>query len=590
MCGIAGILSRPGTAPSEAALEAMAVSIRHRGPDDHATHVDARAGFGLTHNRLSIIDLSPAGRQPMRSASGRVLVFNGEVYNFRALRAELEALGHAFTSRTDSEVVLRAFDQWGPVCLGRLHGMFALALWSPPDEMLWLARDPLGMKPLYYTALRDGTLAFASEVKAFRALPGFRARVARASIEQYVELGYVYDLDATSLEGVYKVRPGHALALRHGQPARSRAFFVAPRPNARDDRPPGERVDELHATLREVVAQHLVADVPVGLLLSGGLDSSLIAALAAREGRVTTLTMGFAASTVDERPQARRVAEFIGSRHVELLLTPAEIRAGLEEAVDCVDDLFGDWGVVTTRLLYRRAREQGVKVVLVGEGSDELFGGYESFAERAGPLAVPRLYRKYCGQRWGSGYLRFRRAFRAGLDEAGGDLFHAVRLFELRHQLPNNYVMKVDKASMSVSVEARAPYLDPRVARLALATPACFLLAAGENKRLLREVARRDGLLPEDVAARAKFGGSIAATWMDDSPEFRRFARAAILDRRGWADALGLRDAMVRFFDRGQVGYRFPRKLSIFSHVAWRVLLLSLWSRRLPDDEGGARA
>jgi asparagine synthase (glutamine-hydrolysing) len=226
--------------------------------------------------------------------------------------------------------------------------------------------------------------------------------------------------------------------------------------------------------------------------------------------------------------------------------------------------------------------------VLVGEGSDELFGGYETFAWRDGPLCLPRLYRKYCGQRWGHGFRRFGRAFRAGLDEAGGDLFHAVRLFELRHQLPNNYVMKVDKASMSVSVEARAPYLDPRVARLALGTPRRFLLAAGENKHLLREVARRDGLLPEDVAGRAKFGGSIAAAWMDDSPEFRRFARAAILDRRGWTDTLGLRGAMQRFFDHGQRGYAFPRRLSIFSHVAWRLLLLNLWSRRLLGEDAAA--
>ncbi len=580
MCGIAGIVRAPGDAPPEGALDALSDALRHRGPDDSGRHVDVAAGVALVHRRLSIIDLSAAGRQPMTSASGRVLVYNGEVYNFRALRRELETLGHVFTSRTDSEVVLRAFETWGVECLARLQGMFALALWSPRDATLWLARDPLGMKPLYWAELPGGGLAFASEASALLRVPGVRARVDRASLEQYLDLGYVFDREATSLLGVRKLPPGHALAVKHGCAARPEPFWRAPRPDPRDARAGDEIAAELSATLREVVAQHLVADVPLGLLLSGGLDSSLVAALAAREAKVTTLTMAFADSTVDERPQARRVAEFIGSEHLEVELEPGAVAAGLDEGVACVDDLFGDWGVVSTRLLYRRAREQGLKVVLVGEGADELFGGYDTFAFRPGPLAVARLYRKYAGQRWGRGFARFRRAFREGLDEAGGDLFHAVRLFEVRRQLPNNYVMKVDKASMAESVEARAPYLDPRVASLALRTPGSALLAGGENKRLLREVARRERLLPDDVSGRAKFGGSIAAAWIAESPEFRRFARAAVLER-GWADAFGLRAEMESFFDRGRAGHAFPRRLSHFGLVAWRVLLLALWSRRV---------
>ncbi len=581
MCGIGGIAGAPGREPAPAALRALLGALHHRGPDGTGTHVDVARGLGLVHTRLAILDLSDAGRQPMVSASGRVLAYNGEIYNYRALRRELEALGHVFVSRCDTEVVLRAFDAWGEACLARLHGMFALALFSPGDDTLWLARDPLGMKPLYYAVVPDVGLAFASELRALLTLPGFRPRVARDALEQYLELGYVYDREATSLVGVRKLPPGHVLRVRHGQASQPRAFWQAPRPDLRDDRPLSERADEFGATLREVVAQHLVADVPVGLLLSGGLDSSVIAALAARETQVTTLTMAFSDSAVDERPQARRVAEHVGSQHVELLLRPDELAAGLDDGVACVDDLFGDWGVISTRLVYQRARALGIKVVLVGEGSDELLGGYEWFAFPPGPLLVPRLYRKYCGRRWGRGYPRFARAFRAGLEEARGDPFHAVRLFEVRHQLPNHYEMKIDKASMSVSVEARAPFLDPRLAALALRTPARFLLADGENKRLLREAARRARLLPEDVLARPKFGASIAASWMRDSPEFRRFARAEILERGAWAEALGLDDAMRRFFDRGQQGYAFPRTLSIFSNLAWRLLMLSLWSRRV---------
>lgn len=580
MCGIAGIAVEPGREVHASALEALAAALRHRGPDDHATWIDTQAGLGLTHNRLSILDLSAAGRQPMLGPGGHVLAFNGEVYNFAALRTELEAAGRVFCSRTDSEVVLQACELWGASALVRLQGMFALAWADPVRRRLLLARDPLGMKPLYYTPLpAGGGIMFASEIKAFLALPGFRARLDREALAQYLELGYTYDLHGTCLEGVRKLPPGHVLIVERGHAGAPERFYQPPQPDPSDVRTLDARVDELHGVLTEVVGQHLVADVPVGLLLSGGLDSSVLAALAARHGRLRTLTMAFTGARFDEREPARAVAAAIGSTHEELLFSPEELHADLEDAVACVDDLFADWGVLSTRLVYQRARARGLKVVLVGEGSDELFGGYDVFAQPPGPLAIARLYRRYAVRRYGRGYFRFRRAFRACLSEAKGDMFHAVRLFELRHQLPNNYVMKVDKGSMAASVEARAPYLDVRVADVALRTPRRFLLAGGTNKRLLRELALR--LLPEDVARRAKFGGSIAANWIAEVPDFRRFARAHVLAPRGWADALGLRDPMQRFFDHGQSGYAFPRALSIFEHLAWRLLLLSLWSRRL---------
>ncbi len=584
MCGIAGWSLGPGASVPSETLEAMAAAIRHRGPDDHDSWCDAQAGVALTHNRLSIIDLSPAGRQPMRSESGRVLVFNGEIYNFRALRAQLERAGHAFRSRTDSEVVLRGFDEWGASVLGRLRGMFALALWSPHDRSLLLARDPTGMKPLYYADLPGGAgVAFASEVKAFLALPGFVPRVNPSALEQYLEMGYTYAPRETSLRGVLKVSPGEHISLRAGQVGPREPFFEPPRPDPSDDRPLGAREEELFETLSQVVGEHLVADVPVGLLLSGGLDSSLVAALAARHARLTTLTMGFADSPVDERPFGRRVAEHISSNHHELLFEPGELGAGLEEAAACLDDLFGDWGVMTTRLVYARARQQGLKVVLVGEGSDELFGGYTVFETPAGPswLRTLQLYRRYCGRRYGRGVFRFAPLFRSLLRRSRGDLFEAIRLFESRHQLPNNYVMKVDKASMSVSVEARCPWLDQRVAEIAYRTPRGFLLAEGTNKYLLRFMARKRGLLPEEILSRPKFGASIAASWLDDSPDFRARARGLVLERGRWADGLGLRDAMEGYFDRGERGYAPPRAISIFANLAWRLLLLELWSRRL---------
>jgi asparagine synthase (glutamine-hydrolysing) len=591
MCGIAGWSLRPGAQVAASTLEAMATAIRHRGPDDHATWVDSAAGIGLTHNRLSIIDLSAAGRQPMRSESGRVLAFNGEIYNFGALRSELEAKGHRFSSRTDSEVVLRGFDAWGADCLQRLRGMFAFGLWCPDRGRLMLARDPMGMKPLYYSALPGGHgVAFASELKAFHALPGFTPRANHAAVGQFLEMGYTYDPQETSLRGVYKLPPGHWVEFSQGRKGASRPYFEPPRPDSQDGRCLEAREEELYSVFGNVVAQHLIADVPVGILLSGGLDSSLVAALAARGSRITTLTMGFADSSVDERPMGRRVAEFLGSDHHEVLFSPRDVVDGLEDAVACVDDLFGDWGVITTRLVYAQAARLGLKVVLVGEGSDELFGGYPVFETPPGAAAVRavQLYRRYCGRRYGRGLLRFAPLFRNLVRQSHGDLFHAIRLFESRYQLPNNYVMKVDKASMSVSVEARCPWLDQRVAELAYRTPRQHLLADGTNKNLLRFMAIRRNLLPADVARRAKFGGSIAASWIDESAEFRRYSRSVVLENGQWAAALGLRDAMVRYFDRGEQGYGFPRAISIFSNLAWRLLLLELWSRRMGVEARGA--
>ena len=330
--------------------------------------------------------------------------------------------------------------------------------------------------------------------------------------------------------------------------------------------------------------------MPVGLLLSGGLDSSLIAALAARRTKVRTLTMGFAHSELDERAQARRVAHHIGSEHEEILITPQEVTDNLETTIACFDDLFADWGTISTRLLYRKCRERGIKVVLVGEGSDELFGGYDVF--RSSDSRAPtdwwlfRLYRRYCGRRYGRYFGAFRALMRDYLNSVDGDRFDAIRLFETRNQLPNNYVMKVDKASMSVSVEARVPYLDQRVAEIAYRIPKNLLLADGTEKNLLRRVARRFQLLPEETLTRPKLGGSMAASWLDEQPAFRRFAKDVILAKGGWTEALGLRPAMVDYFVNNRAGYAFPRAVSIFRNLAWRLLILEMWSnayRVAPD-------
>jgi len=563
---------------------AMADALAHRGPDDRGYFFDEKAGIALAHNRLSIIDLSEAGRQPMISEDGKtVLVYNGELYNFRELRKELEGLGHVFRSRTDTEVVLRSFMQWGGSCINRFCGMFAFAVWTADDRNLFLARDPMGMKPLYYIALPGGKgITFASEIKAFLALPDFRAKINRSSLNQFLEFGYTYDDNETSLEGVFKLPPGHTLEVVQGRVGRPAAYYAPPVPSNEADRPLEERIEELYQTLSEVTAQHLIADVPVGLLLSGGLDSSIIAALASKHARVTTVSMGFADSAVDERSFARLVSRHIKSEHIEITIRPEEVTEKLDEVVLCFDDLFADWGTISTRLLYKKCREQGMKAVLVGEGSDELFGGYpvfEAYQNSGLPVSVKLflLYRRYAGRRYGR-FLKFHAIMKSYLAQGSGDLFHAVRLFESRNQLPNNYVMKVDKAGMSVSVEARAPFLDRRIAEIAYKTPKKYLLNNGTNKYLLRAMAETHGLLPPEITRRPKYGASMASSWMDESEEFRGYARGVILGKNSWADELGLRGAMTAYFENGKKGYAFPNAISIFANLAWRLLLLNLWS------------
>jgi len=586
MCGIAGWLLAPGQARDEAHLRALADAITHRGPDDRGYFRDPEHGIALAHNRLSIIDLTPAGHQPLLNESRDVvLTYNGELYNFGALRLQLEGAGHRFFSRTDSEVVLRAFIEWGPACVERFCGMFAFAIWSARDHKLFLARDPLGMKPLYYTRLPgDQGSVFASEIKAFLALPDFRPRLNQEAVQQFLEFGYTFDEHTTVFDGVYKLPPGTSMEVIRGAARPPRPYFELPRRTAME-RPIREAEEDLYETLSEVVSEHLVADVPVGLLLSGGLDSSITAALAARKTRITTISMGFAESSLDERPYARVVAEHIRSDHREVAIEPQAIRDGIEEVAWYFDDLFADWGTVSTRILYAKCREMGIKVVLVGEGSDEIFGGYPIF-DTARRLRGPetwrlfQLYRRYAGRRHGGQFWRFARMMRKYLRDSGGDWFHAVRLFETRNQLPNNYVMKVDKASMSVSVEARAPFLDRRVVERAFAMTGDQLLAPDGSKAVLRSMAERFALLPPETTRRPKMGSSMPAGWMDDSASFRAYAKGVILDRDSWVDRLGLRHAMTAYFDGTRSGYAFPRGISIFSNLAWRLLLLNLWSRR----------
>jgi asparagine synthase (glutamine-hydrolysing) len=265
---------------------------------------------------------------------------------------------------------------------------------------------------------------------------------------------------------------------------------------------------------------------------------------------------------------------------VDVLISAQQVKDEVQSGAWVFDDLFADWGTISTRLLYRQCRQMGIKAVLVGEGADELFGGYGVFFQpaRLGLWPLFRLYQRYAGRRHGSLFGPFRAAMAEYLAAGGGDAFHAVRLFESRRQLPNQYVMKVDKASMAESVEARAPYLDRRVAELAFRTPAAWLRRGGERKYLLRALARQQALLPPSISGRAKAGAPLAASWMDDDPAFRSFARGLILAPGSQTEQAGLAPAMRAYFDQGLAGQRWPQALSVFRNLAWRLLLLELWA------------
>lgn len=595
MCGIYGIWQSPRLSRDElqGTLDRMGQRLLHRGPDDHGTAIIEPFGIGLGHRRLSIVDLSPAGRQPMTSDDGQMVVtFNGEIYNYQTLRSELQHLGHRFRTKTDTEVLLVGYQQWGADLFLKLAGMFAFAIWDQPKQQLILVRDPTGVKPLFYTHGSD-YFGFASEVKGFLAWPRHQVRLSPHAMEVYLEFGYLYDGVTTMFEGVKKVPAGHVItvhfekegAIRVDAPKRWWHFPTVDQQSKPDEVDLDQLTDELHGCLQEVVASQLQADVPVGLLLSGGLDSSLLAAYASREVKqpLRTVCMGFDPTPFDERPYARQVADFLKTDHREMICRPDDLLEDISRSMLLYDDLFVDTGFLSSLAIYRSCKEQGLTVMLVGEGSDELFGGYGNFAAsqrswQPSSLFRYQQYRYRSSQQWGASLGKMVHLQDELLQEATGDRFQALRLFELQHQIPNNLNMKVDRSSMASSIEARVPFQDPRLLQLAMRWPAAAFLHQGSNKRVLRRVAEKYQMLPREIYERPKFGMMMPGQWMDQASRFRTLARESILRADGLADRFGLRQPMERFFaDKNDSRWRYFRKHLAYNTVAWRLGILSLW-------------
>ncbi len=577
MCGIIGVASR--TAVSERGWLALGRDVlRHRGPDDAGEWWSADACVGLGHRRLAIIDLSPAGHQPMQDAGGGLcIVFNGEIYNFADLRQELIAKGHAFRSHSDTEVILAAYREWGTDCLSRLNGMFAFALYDSRRRQLFIARDRAGEKPLFY-APTHGALRFASELKGLMADPALARRIDREALDCYLAMGFVPG-ERSMLQGVKKLPPAHALVfdLNNGQ-TRLWRYWQLPELSASAAKGEGDEaglLDELENLLEDAVRRQLVADVPVGVLLSGGVDSSLVTAMAVRAApKVKTFTIRFPGfGQYDETEHARLIARHFGTEHVELVAAESTVDL-LPLLARQFDEPMVDSSMIPTFLVSRLVREH-CTVALGGDGGDELFGGYPHYnrllwmqehlggipqnlrlaAAKAAQALLPVGYK---GRNWLQGLgvdlqaglpliasvfdrgTRRRLMARHGAWELAAerireqripesaDLLQRATRMDFGNYLAEQILVKVDRASMLNSLEVRAPMLDFRVIEFAFGkVPSRLKATASSRKVLLKKLAAR--VLPREFDQRRKQGFSIPlASWLQSGP-WETFFRETLL-------------------------------------------------------------
>jgi len=633
VCGICGFLVRGESFPAgelEPTVSRMADTLRHRGPDSAGTWIDAEAGIALGHRRLAIVDLTPDGAQPMVSSCGRfVLAFNGEIYNFRELRSDLEAEGVRFRGRSDTEVLLEAIACWGTAeALRRANGMLAFAAWDRRGRVLTLARDRVGKKPLYWGRFGDA-IVFGSELKALRAHPRFRAEIDRDALAHLVQYSYV-PAPASIFREVRKLEPGTWLEI----PAEPRAALPAPgvfwsvrevAERGQAQRFGGDEAEAeaaLHDLLADAVERRMISDVPLGALLSGGIDSSTVVALmqARSTTPVRTFAIGFREQAFDEAAHARAVASHLGTDHTELTLTPRDALDVIPRLPALYDEPFADTSQIPTFLVSRMAREH-VTVALSGDGGDELFAGYRRYfrcLERWRWLARVPAGLRAGAARWLEGAAAA--GWTAGAPGAFGrlgrvaeqlgavsleDLFvrasarcpdasrfvlgspcpdgllhspqrwprlteplERMMVLDLAGSLPEDILTKVDRASMGVSLEVRCPILDHRVVELAWRLPPALKARAGVSKWLLRRVLER--YVPRELFERPKMGFGIPlAAWLRGP--LRDWAEALLDPRRlrqaGYLEA----DAVRQVWSQHLAGWRDHRLLlwNLLSFQAW---------------------
>jgi asparagine synthase (glutamine-hydrolysing) len=640
MCGIAGVMNL--AAGSRELLErnaiAMAESLAHRGPDDHGIWSDADAGIALTHRRLSIVDLSPAGHQPMVSADGRFIVtYNGEIYNFQELRPELEKRGIKFRGHSDTEVMLEAFAAYGvEATVKRLIGMFTIGVWDRRERVLKLVRDRLGIKPLYWAKF-GALFLFGSELKALRAHPGWTARINRSAVASFMRHNYV-PAPHSIYEGVNKLEPASILTLRAGGEPQIERFWDARAVAKTGLNNPlqadaNELTDRLEALLRDAVGRRMVADVPVGAFLSGGIDSSTVAALmkVANAGPVRTYTIGFELPGFDEAVHSAAVARHLGTDHTELTVTAKEALDVIPQLPSMYDEPFADSSQIPTYLVSAMTRRH-VTVALSGDGGDELFGGYNRYQLASqmwrGLSLLPRQLRQGIAasivsvspDRWSrllsflptsvrpsqigdklhklatvlgqpDGMAVYRRLVThwepaevmPGVDEYKGILWNQelpkeipgfleqMQLMDLITYLPDDILTKVDRASMAVALEARVPLLDHRVVEFAWQLPRTVKVRGGTSKWLLRQVLDRH--VPQNLIDRPKMGFGIPlGEWLRGP--LRDWAETFLEERR-LREANLLDVTRVRQYWREHLDGRRN-----WQYLIWDVLMLETWRER----------
>jgi asparagine synthase (glutamine-hydrolysing) len=625
MCGIAGTFSFDGRPADRGLLQAMGDALAHRGPDGEGFLLDGPAG--LAHRRLSILDLA-GGAQPMTTRDGGAhLAFNGEIYNFVELREDLLRRGHPFDTRSDTETILHLYEEQGPACVEALRGMFAFALWDPRLQRLMLVRDRVGIKPLFVYQ-DDRLLVFASEIKALLLHPAVRRDLDPAALSDFLTYQYI-PAPRTAFRAIRKL-PAATVLLADRNGVTTRRYWSLP--EAVEERPAGAWREELEATVSEAVRLHLRSDVPVGALLSGGIDSGLVVALAAprASGPLRTFTVGFQDASFTEGPFARQVAELYGTRHVEHLLEPRRVEE-IPALVAHFDEPFGDASAIPTSAIARVAASE-VKVCLSGDGGDEGFAGYDAYTTTARlaradaiPLALRRMLLGPLERRvpeWvrGKGLLRFLQADPAdryaelmggidpamrawlldpGFREAAGP-DHPFALFRRLHAalrapdevarlqrldvetyLPDDILVKADRTSMLHSLELRVPLLDHKVLELAFRMPTSLKLRDGRGKRILRETfASR---FPPALLARGKQGfGLPLASWLrgDLLGLVREVFGDARTRTRGLCSPQGL-DRLLASHLRGR------RDLS---GEIWLLLVLEIWFRERVDAKPSSPA
>lgn len=620
MCGIAGIVSSEnGVVVDRETIHLMCEQIAHRGPDDEGIY--SRGGVGLGMRRLSIIDLS-GGHQPIRNEDKSIwVVFNGEIYNFAELRRDLEERGHHFYTNTDTEVIVHLYEELGADCVQSLRGMFAIAVYDERRRKLLLARDRLGIKPLHYT-LDKGRLLFGSEIKAILAACPELRETSPEGLLQYVTCGYIAD-PLTAFRKISKLPPGYLLEFENGQISR-RQYWELPAFSTHEPKSEEECLEELEDRLSEAVRIRLVADVPLGALLSGGTDSSIVVALMARanKGPVQTFSIGFEESSFDEAVYARKVARQFETEHHEFVLKP-DIHETVAYLTSFLDEPFGDSSMLPTYLVSRMARQM-VTVALSGDGGDELFGGYERYGIQMSRLrfnSIPRwagsLYREAVfpilpqstpGRRflydvslpWPERALNaftfrsvlggrmsllskdFRNRtkdgrdpleqFRVYLNRASKyDPLSQLLYLDSKTYLPADILTKLDRMSMATSLEARVPILDHQFVEWAVGLTAHWKMRGSNQKYIFKRLAARVGV-PTEVLDRPKQGFAVPMVhWIRNElkQEFTQLLLEPRTIERGYFDRQALSAVLEEHF-RGRRDH---------SSKLWRLLMFELWHR-----------